>query len=70
MDNNYNFFNEFKSFVLFFSYILPHVVQELLHLFAQEQKKILNKTHLTNKTEYSEYNIKPQMTCYFKLGKY
>lgn len=38
MDDNCNFFNEVKDFVLFF-YILPHVIQELLCLFAQEQKK-------------------------------
>lgn len=38
MKDNYNSFNEFKDFVLLF-YILPQVIQEVLCLFVQEQKK-------------------------------
>lgn len=38
MKDNYNSFNKFKDFVLFF-YTLPHVIQEILYFFVEEQKK-------------------------------
>lgn len=47
MKDNYNSFNEFKDFVLLF-YILPEVIQEVLCLFAQEQKKTKYKQNTFN----------------------
>lgn len=60
MKDNYNSFNEFKDFVLLF-YILPEVIQEVLCLFAQEQKKTKYKQILLI-TDDCGQSIKPHMT--------
>lgn len=71
MGDNYTFLHEFMEFIMFFFYILPHVVQEILCLFVQEQNETnINKTHLINITGYNGQRIKSQMTYYSELEKH